>query len=42
MDITAYCDGRVDLDDIAFFDEKLPCFVAQFAHVRFGDWMAGA
>ena len=42
MNVSAYCDGRVNLNDVAFFDEKLSRFVAQFAYIGFGDWTAGA
>jgi hypothetical protein len=42
MDIAAYCYGRVDGDDVAFFDKEFTCFVAEFADLRFGDWATGA
>lgn len=37
----AYRYGSRDCDDIAFFNEKLACLVAQLADLRFGDWAAG-
>ena len=40
--VAAYCDWSIDLDDVAFFDEELPGFVAEFANLRFGDCSAGA
>jgi hypothetical protein len=42
VDVTAYCDGGVDRDDIAFFDEQFSRFVAEFSDLGFGDWSTGA
>ena len=42
VDVAAYCDGGVDLHDIAFFDQELTRFMAEFAHLHFGDRFAGA
>ena len=42
MDVSAYCDGGVDLDDIAFLDEELTGLVAEFADLGFGNCTAGA
>jgi hypothetical protein len=40
--ITAYCDWRVDLHDVAFFDQELAGFVAEFTDLGFGYRSAGA
>lgn len=42
VDVAADGDGGVDGNDIAFFDEQFPGFVAEFAHLRFGDGATGA
>lgn len=42
MDIAAYCDWRIDLYDIAFFDEELARFVGQFTNLRFWYRSTGA
>ena len=42
VDVAAYCDGGVDGDDVAFFDEQFTGFVAEFADLGFGDRAAGA
>jgi hypothetical protein len=42
VDVTAYRDGGVDGDDIAFFDEQFSRFVAEFSDLGFGDWSTGA
>ena len=42
VDVAAYCDWSIDLHDVAFFDEELAGFVAEFADLRFGDCTAGA
>ena len=31
VDVPAYCDRRIDGDDVAFFDQELPRLVAQFS-----------
>ena len=40
--VSAYCYWCVDLDDVAFFDEKFAGFVAELADGRFGDCFACA
>lgn len=42
VDVAAYCHGRVDGHDVAFFDEELAGFVAELADVVFGDGAAGS
>lgn len=42
MDIAAYCDWRIDLDDIAFFDKELARLIGQFANLGFWDRSTGA
>ena len=42
MYITTYRDRRINLDHIGFFDEQLPCFVANFTDLVFRDDFASA
>ncbi len=42
MNVAAYCDGGVDGNDIAFFDEQFSRFVAELSDLGFGDRAAGA
>ena len=42
MDVPTYCHRRVHLHDVAFFDEELAGFVAEFADGGFRDGTAGA
>ena len=42
MDVAADCDGRVDLDDVGFFDEEFAGFVTDLADLGFGYYFAGA
>ena len=40
MYIAAYCDWRIDLDDIRFFYEEFTGFVADLADLGLGDYLA--
>jgi hypothetical protein len=42
MDIAAYCNGRIDCDDVALFYQELTCFVAELAYLRFWDGATSA
>ncbi|KAL9025551.1 MAG: hypothetical protein Q9196_005645 [Gyalolechia fulgens] len=42
MYVAAYCDWRIHLDNVAFFDQQLARFVAKVADGGFGDGFAGA
>ena len=42
MDVATYCDWRIDLYDVAFFDEELARLVGQFADLRFRDCSTSA
>lgn len=42
VDVAAYCDWRIDLYDIAFFDEELASLVGQFTNLGFWYRSTGA
>lgn len=42
VDVTAYCHGRIDADDIALLDQQLARLVAQLADLVLGDGPARA
>ena len=41
MYITANCDGRVNLNDVGFFDKEFSSFVTYLSDLMFGDDLAG-
>ena len=42
MDVAAYRDRGINLDDVAFFNEELTSLVTEVADGRLGDGSAGA
>lgn len=42
VDVAAYCDWGVDLNDVTFLDEEFARFVAEVADSGFRDGLAGS
>lgn len=41
MYVAADCDGGVNMDHVAFFDQKLSCFVAELTDLRLRNGSTG-